>query len=207
MKDKMALLLLVIVGVMVLAWIFQGVRLYRSYKGDIYGALFGGFLPYFYRYVVIRDCSESSYLRSRIGVHRLVFSRVSNQEKQQTRFCIIFYNKGIMVLCYDRATGVFRGKSTSQTWNVIRDDEEGKQRYYRHFNPIFDMKAYLERVASLYPEAHIEARLAFRDEADFSQLQSEIQPIHFSDIETELKGVQADFVSDDDVKAMYKKLL
>ena len=207
MTDKAALLLLTILGVMVLAWIFQGVRLYRNCKGDIYSDLYGGFLPYFYRYIVIRDCSESGYLRGKIGVHRIVFSRVGNQEKQQTKFCMIFYNKGVMVLCYDKVTGVFRGKAVGQTWNIIRMDGEGKEHFYRYPNPTFDTKAYLERVVSLFPEVHIEARLAFPDKADLSQLQSDIKAIHFGDIETELRQVQAEFLSDDDVKAMYQKLM
>lgn len=205
--NKMVMLLLTILGVMVLAWIFQGVRLYRNCKGDIYSDLYGGFLPYFYRYVVIRDCSESGYLRGKIGVHRIVFSRVGNQEKQQSKFCIVFYSKGIMVLCYDKVTGVFRGKAVGQTWNIIRTDGEGKEHFYRYPNPTYDMKAYLERVAAIFPEAHIEARLAFQDGADFSQLQSEIKAIHFSEIESELRQVQAEFLSDDEVKDLYQKLM
>jgi len=203
----MALLLMTILGVMVLAWVFQGVRLRKSYKGDIYAALFGGFLPYFFRYVVLRDCSESGYLRSRIGTHRLVFSVINNDEQQRSRFCVIFYNKGIMVLCYDRSSGEFWGSAKDDSWNVKRTQADGKQHLYRHFNPTKDMIAYLNRVAAVFPEVHMEARMAFRDEADLTHLRSDIKAIHFSDIETELKDVKADFLSDDEIKAMYQQLI
>lgn len=203
----MLLLLVTILGVMVLAWVFQGIRLHKSYKGDVYAALYGGFLPYFFRYVVFRDCSESSYLRSRVGAHKLVFSVITNEEKQRTRFCVIFYNKGIMVLCYDKATGAFWGSSRDDSWNVKRMEADGKEHLYRHFNPTKDMLAYLNRIAAAYPDVHIEARMAFSDEADLAHLRSDIKTIHFSDIETELKEVKAEFLSDDEVKALYKQLI
>lgn len=205
--DNMILLLLTVLGVMVLAWAFQGVRLHKSYKGDIYASLYGGFLPYFFRYVVFRDCSESGYLRSRIGVHKLVFSVISNDEQQRTKFCVIFYNKGIMVLCYDKATGEYWGSSRDDSWNVKRVEADGKQHIYRHFNPTKDMLAYLNRVAAAFPEVHMEARLAFSDSADLTHLRSDVKAIHFSDIERELKDVKADFLPDDEVKALYKKLI
>lgn len=205
--DNMILLAVTILGVMVLAWVFQGIRLHKSYKGDIYASLYGSFLPYFFHYVVLRDCSESGYLRSQIGPHKLVFSVISTEGGQRVRFCVIFYNKGIMVLCYDRASGEFWGSSRDDSWNVKRKDAEGKQHIYRHYNPTRDMAAYLNRVATTFPEAHIEARIAFRDEADLSHLKSDIKTIHFSDIEQELKDVKADYLSEDEVKAMYKQLI
>lgn len=205
--NNMIILLLTILAVMVMAWTFQGIRLYKSYKGDIYGALYGGFLPYFFRYVVFRDCSESGALRSQLGVHKLVFSVITNEEKQRTRFCVVFYHKGIMVLCYDKATGEYWGRSRDNSWNVKRVEADGKEHLYRHFNPTKDMLAYLNRISSAYPQVHIEARMAFSDEADLTHLRSDIKAIHFSEIGSELKEVKAEFLSDDDVKAMYKQLI
>lgn len=205
--DKTLLLLLTILGVMLCSWVFQGLRLYKSYKGDIYGALYGGFLPYFFRYIVIRDCSESGYLRSRVGTHRIVFSAITGEEKQKTKFCVIFYGRGIMVLCYDRASGRLRGGSGGKNWNIIRTGEDGKEHIYRRPNPTRDLAAYLNRLTEVFPDVHMEARLAFSDGADFSQLDAGIKTIHFSDLENELKSVRAEIVSDDDVKAMYRRLV
>lgn len=205
--DPISMLLLTICVVVLFFWIVQGLRLYRNCKGDLYSDLYGGFLMYFYRYVILRDCSESGYLRSRIGTHRIVFSTIAKEENRKSRFCVIFYNKGIMVVCYDKATGTFLGRASNKDWNVIRTDKEGAQHTYRHHNPTNDMKAYLTRLAGVFPEVHMEARLAFHDRADVSKLHSEIKTIHFGELEEELKNVQADFVSDDEIKAMYKKII
>ena len=58
------MLLLTILGVMLLAWLLQGIRLYRNCRGDIYNDIYGSFPAYFYRYVVLRNCSESGYLKA-----------------------------------------------------------------------------------------------------------------------------------------------
>ena len=205
--EPMLMLLLTIVGVLLLAWGFRGIRLYTSCKDDIYAALYGGFLPYFYHYVVIRDCSKSSYLGGRIGPHRIIFSVVSNDEQQRTKFCMIFYNKGIMVLCYDKAPGQYRGSPSAKSWNIIRIGEDGKQHIFRRSNPTKDMKAYLSRITAVFPGVHVESRLAFCDTADLSQLHSDIKAIHFNEIEAELKSVQAEFLPDEEISAMYQKLI
>ena len=205
--DSMIMLVLTILGVLLLGWLFRGVRLHKSYRGDIYEALYGSFLPYFYRYVVIRDCSQSSYLRGQIGTHRIVFSAITNDEKQRTQFCMIFYNKGVMVICYDKAPGEYRGKPGGKSWNVVRTGQDGKEHIYRRPNPTRDIRAYLNRIVDTFPDVHIEARLAFCDSADVSRLTSEIKAIHFNEIEGELKAVKAEFLPDDEVKGMYQRLI
>lgn len=205
--EPMLMLLLTIVGVLLLAWGFRGIRLYGSYKDDIYAALYGSFLPYFYHYVVIRDCSTSGWLRGRIGPHRIIFSVVSNDEQQRTKFCMIFYNKGVMVLCYDKAPGEYRGNPSSKSWNIVRTGQDGKEHIFRRGNPTKDMNAYLSRITALFPGVHVESRLAFCDSADLSRLRSDVKAIHFSEIETELKNVQAEFLPDEEISAMYQKLI
>lgn len=205
--DPVVILLCTIVAVVALAWLMQGVRLHKICKGDIYADIYGSFFAYFYRYVVLRNCSESGYLRSRIGAHRIVYSTITKEDGSKTKFCMIFYNKGIMVLCYDRATGEFLGNAAGKNWNVIRTERDGAQHTYRHPNPTADMKAYLNRVAGLFPDVHIEARLAFHNDADFSKLKLDIKPIHFGDVVDELNGVKADFLPDEEVRAMHDKLI
>lgn len=205
--NNMLILLLTILAVLTLSWIFQGLRLHQSCKGDIYSTLYGGFIRYFYRYVILRDCSESGFLRALLGTHRIVFSTVNTEEKQRVRFCIIFCNKGIIVLCYDKMRGVFQGKASDKNWKVVRTDGDGKQHTYRYHNPIREFKGYLSRLAAFFPDSHIEARLALPDGCDFSQLSSDVKVIHFGELESELTGVHAVHVSDEDIQAMYSKLI
>lgn len=204
--DPISVLLISFIGVLLCTWIVRGVRLYRNCKGDIFSDLYGSFFAYFYRYVVLRDCSESGYLKSKIGTNRIVFSTIQREDGVRAKFLIVFFNRGLMVVCYDRATGAFSGGALHKNWQVVRTDKEGQKRTFRHVNPTSDMKAYLKRVASVFPDAHIEARMAFSNEADFTGLDLDIKPIHFKDLATELQNVQSDFVSDEEIKTMYHKL-
>ncbi len=205
--DPIVILILTIVAVVALAWLMQGIRLYKNCKGDIYSDLYGSFFAYFYRFVVLRNCSESGHLRSKIGTHRIVYSTITKEGGGKTKLCMIFYNKGIMVLCYDRATGEFLGNASGKNWNVIRTEKDGQQHTYRHPNPTADLKAYLNRVVGVFPEAHIEARIAFSNDADFSKMKLDVKPIHFADIVDELTAVKAEFLSDEEIKAMHDKLI
>ena len=205
--DPVMLLVLTIVGVILFAWLLQGIRLHKSCKGDIYNDIYGSFLAYFYRYVVLRNCSESGYFRSKLGVHRIVYSSLTKEGGGKSKFCVIFYNKGVMVVSFDRATGKYLGNPNQKNWNVIRPDKEGKNHTYRHPNPTADAKAYIARIAKLFPKVHIEARIAFHNAADFSDLRSDIKCIHFSELVEELVQVKADFVSDSEIIAMHNMLV
>lgn len=205
--EPMTMLLLTILGVMLLAWLFQGIRLYRNCRGDIYNDIYGSFPAYFYRYVVLRNCSESGYLKSRIGTHRIVYSSLTKEGGGRSRFCVIFHHQGIMVVGYDRATGQFLGNPNQKNWNVIRPDRQGKSHTYRHPNPTADVKAYAARIGKLFPGVHLETRLAFHNKADYSGLRTDIPPIHFSQLAEELANVQGGFVSDDQIKAMHNMLV
>lgn len=204
--EPIYVLLLSFVGVLVCSWTFQGIRLRNNCKGDIYNDLYGSFFSYFLHYVILRDCSDSGYLRSKIGTNRIVFSNIQREDGVRTKFLIVFFNRGLMVICYDRATGSYSGGALHKHWHVVRTDKEGKKRTYRHLNPTTDLKAYLKRVATVFPDAHIEARIAFSNEADFSGLDLDVKPIHFRDIASELQNVQAEFVDDAQIKAMYHTL-
>lgn len=205
--DPVMLLVLTIVGVILFAWLLQGIRLHKSCKGDIYNDIYGSFFAYFYRYVVLRNCSESGYFRSKLGVHRIVYSSLTKEGGGKSKFCVIFYNKGVMVVSFDRATGKYLGNPNQKNWNVIRPDKEGKNHTYRHPNPTADAKAYIARIAKLFPNVHIEARIAFHNSADFSDLRSDIKCIHFSELVEELVQVKADFVSDSEIIAMHNMLV
>lgn len=207
LMEPIAILVITIVSVIAFAWLLQGIRLYKSCKGDIYNDIYGSFLAYFYRYVVLRNCSESGYLRGKIGVHRIVYSSLTKEGGGKSKFCVIFYNKGIMVVSYDRATGQYLGNPNQKNWNVIRPDKEGKNHTYRHPNPTADTKAYVARISKLFPGVHMEARIAFHNQADFSSLRTDIKPIHFSELADALTQVKADFVSDSEIIAMHNLLV
>lgn len=205
--EQVTMLVFAIVLAILVTWIIEGLRLYPSYKESIYPYLFGSFLPYFMKYAVFKDCSSSSFLKTKIGVHRMLFSAMQEAGKTTGRFCTIFYNRGIMVFCYEKIGGEMLGKAKDHDWIVKRKDADGEMHSFRHPNPTPVFEAYLRRIAAAYPEAHIEARIAFDDDADFTNLKSDIALTHYKDILNEMVMVQSQIVDDVSVVADYQKLV
>lgn len=205
--SSLTMLLLVIVGTIALGWLVQGIRLYRSSKGDIYSELYGGFFTYFYRYVVLRNCSESSYLRSKIGQHRIVYSTLTRSDGVKIKICLILYNKGIYCACYDRAAGSFSGMSGQKIWVVSRADKQGVMHKYKHPNPTADVKSYASRLQKLFPNATITLRLAFSDKAELSALRTEITTVHFGEFLADMQSAAGSFISDEEILNMYSQLV
>ncbi len=195
--DKVTMLVFTIVLALLVTWIIEAVRVYPMYRDEIYGSLFGSFLSFFFKFAVFKDCSKSGYLKTKIGTHRMIFSAIQENGKTADRFCTIFYNRGIMVICYQKINGELIGKAKDKDWIVKRKDKEGVVHSYRHPNPTTDFKAYLRRIVTAYPDAHIEARIAVDDEAVFDSLKFEIVIVHDKDIVNELIMVQAPLVNDE----------
>jgi hypothetical protein len=204
--DKVTMLVFAIVLALLVTWIIEATRVYPMYRDEIYGSLFGNFLSYFFKYAVFKDCSKSGYLKTKIGTHRMIFSAMQENGKTTNRFCTIFYNRGIMVICYQKIDGELIGKAKDKDWIVKRKDKEGTMHSYRHQNPTEDFKAYLRRIVTAYPDVHVEARIAVDDTAVYDSLKSEIVIVHNKDIVNELIMVQAPLVSDEQIVSDYQKL-
>ena len=59
--------------------LFQAFRLRKHYRGTLYPALFANYLEYFWRYQFRQDLSFSSWLKQELGVHRLLYNSVVDQ--------------------------------------------------------------------------------------------------------------------------------
>lgn len=205
--DNVTILVLAIVFALLVTWIIEAVRIYPIYRDDVYENLFGNFLSYFFKYAVFKDCSKSNYLKSKIGMHRMIFSAMQEDGKTKNRFCTIFYNRGIMVICQMKVNGQLLGKAKDKDWIVKRKDKDGTVHSFRHLNPSEDFKAYLRRVVAVYPQAHIEARISLDDSTDFSSVKSDIKLVHNTDIVNEMIMVQAPIISDEQIVEDYQKLV
>lgn len=204
--DNVSMLIFAIVLSLLVVWGIEASRLYKSYKGELYGTLFGGFLPYFFRYAVRKDCSESGFLKTRIGTHRMIFSAMKENGQTAARFCTILYNRGIMVYCYQKIEGELLGKPKDKDWIVRRTDSEGSAHSFRHPNPTVSFEAYLRRIASACPEVHLEARIAVDDLTVYDHLKSDIKLVHYKDIVDELIQVQSGILSDEQILKVYEEL-
>ena len=96
----------------------------------------------------------------------------------------------------------------NRTTGFYQTDEKTKEeKTFRHNNISQPFMVYINKLANQYPDEHIEARIALDDNSDYSLLRSDIKLIHYSDIIDELKNVQAEFLTDDEIKTLFKKLL
>ena len=112
--DNMMILVGTIIAVALLALIIRAFRIYPEYKKGIYPALYGHFLWYAWEVLVLQDASVSPYLTKEIGKSYITFSRFQENGQVKAKFCTIFYNKGIMVVSYDRATGQYLGNPAGE---------------------------------------------------------------------------------------------
>ncbi len=204
--DNTSMLVFAIVVALLAVWGIEGARLYKSYKGDIYKELFGGFIPYFFHYAVRKDCSTSGYLKQKIGTHRMIFSAIKDSGKTMCRFCTIVYNRGIMVCSYDQIHGELIGKAHDKDWIIRRIDDKGTAHSYRYPNPTISLEAYLRRIALACGEVHLEARMAADDNTVFDNLKSDVKLIHYKDVVNELVLVQAEVLDDQAILDTYQKL-
>ncbi|NCB32914.1 MAG: hypothetical protein EOM64_03360 [Erysipelotrichia bacterium] len=205
--DNISMLIFAIVIALLTVWSIEGARLYKSYKGDIYKELFGGFIPYFFHYAVRKDYSVSGSLKQKIGMHRLIFSAIKEDGKTAERFCTIIYNRGIMVCSYNQIGGELIGKAHDKEWVIRRTDEKQTMHSYRYPNPTKFLEAYLRRIALACKDVHLEARMAVDNDSSFDNLKSDIKPIHYQDIVNELVLVQAEVIEDQTILDIYHKLM
>jgi hypothetical protein len=203
--NGLTVFLLTILAFILIGWTFQAVRLIPEYKTGIYRELYGSFLAFFWRTCIRQDASESGYLKREIGTSRILFSKFDQNGKTMARFCTILYQKGIFVICYQATTGAIRGGHKDKDWVVTKKDKNGESRSFRHPNPTKYLEAYLRRIASIFPDRHLETRISFPDALDFSALKSDIALVHNSDLIEEMKNVKGEFISDEEVKADFQK--
>ena len=168
-----------IIVVFVLVMGFRAFAGYSSYKGTLYQELFGSYLEYFWRMSMQRDLSKSSYLRERLGEHRIVYNAYRDGKGNiAATFATVFSTHGHAAICMVATAGAVAGKDTG-SWTVERDGKRfalaSPMTYVRRQKKLLDSfmkgapieyiiafnkadmmdEAARERIAALAPEAHI----------------------------------------------------
>lgn len=181
----------------------RAVRLYRTYKGSFNAVLFPGFLEYFFKYEVQKDCSKSSFLKSTIGTQRMLFSIVKNDKGAVThRFVSIVYNKGVAMISFLSPKGQVKARKSEKYWTV-RNDGAAE---YRIVSPEMALNEYRRRFEQLIPGLDVQTYIAVGDTLDLSDIQAEIPILHYSDVVAALKNADAPFISEEMIVAEFAKL-
>lgn len=99
----------------------RGVQLWPSYSGTIYQELFSSFLEYFWRMRFKHDLSASSYLKSRIGNHRIVYNAaVGKKGAKLADFITVFSEHGFVSICSLPYSGDISSAAGNGKWKVTR---------------------------------------------------------------------------------------
>ena len=105
--------LVVMLGKAAMAW--------PPYRGSVYQQLFGSFLEYFWKYSVNQDLSQSGYLASELGPHRLLYNAYRDANGHEAnQFVTVVSTHGVASVCAVHTTGTVSGGDTG-AWHVERD--------------------------------------------------------------------------------------
>lgn len=200
--NNMTFIISIITITVISMWIFAGIQLYPLYRNSIYQELFGNFLSFFWHYYIRKDASQSGYLKTQIGYHKLLFSTLQQEGKSRVNYYVIFFQKGVLVFTFDKLKGSIIGNAKDKFWLVKRENNEA----YKYQNPSSNLEIYLRRIVSVLPDTHIEVRIIYPDEVHFETLKSDITCIHTSDLIGELKNIKAKFLTDEQIFNNYHKL-
>lgn len=99
----------------------RGVQLWPSYSGTIYQELFSSFLEYFWRMRFKHDLSSSSYLKSRIGNHRIVYNAaIGKKGAKLADFITVFSEHGFVSICSLPYSGNISSAAGNSKWKVTQ---------------------------------------------------------------------------------------
>lgn len=155
-----------------------------SYKGSVYQRLFGSFLEYFWKYSVNQDLSQSGFLASELGPHRLLYNAYRDaNDHEANQFVTVMSTHGVASVCAVRTTGTVSGSDTG-AWHVERD---GK----RH--TLASPLAYVRRQQKFVGKALDGTKpanvIVFDDGADLTGVSCSVPAIHTSELVPWLKAL------------------
>ncbi len=204
---NMELFIYVIVGSMLLLFLFRAAIGYRHYRKSIFPHIYDNYLfDYFYKLNVFQDASKSGLIRKLIGYHRIVYANIANKEgKLASQILTIIHTKGILCISYLNSEGIFNGKDSGD-W-IIRRTEENEEKKYRIDNPVIYLREYLKHLNDVLGERRVESVIAVSDAADISNLHATVRVVHFSDLSALIKEADCGYgLNSEEIDEIFTKL-
>lgn len=179
---------------------FKAFQAYPLYKGSIYQQLFGSYAEYFWKCIVKEDASQSNWLCSQIGEHRLGYnSFFDKQGHQVAQFVTVFAKRGNTVICALSASGVVAGSDTG-VWQIECD---GKLSVLP--SPMVYMRKQLSFLISFLEKSSVVPILAFPDESDIAGVTCSMHTINISQIIPFLKECDGCEFSHEQIENSFEK--
>lgn len=180
---------------------FKAYRLYPTYKNSIFQTLIPSFLEYFYRYVIRKDVSTSSYLKNQLGPHRMSFTTLQNNDHKVTsRFIILLYNKGIALISFFDPNGTLSGKEADKHWLIQRTNK-----IVKISNPMIESNKYIHLIQKKYPNFEITQYVAVSDSTDISKVKTDFTVCHYCDILKVLQEANTHYVDEKTIIDAFNK--
>ena len=191
----MEVFLLSIITALLVVYGFKAYRLYPSYKHSIFPDLIPSFLEYFYRVTIRKDASTSSFLKSKIGTHRMTFTTLQNNDHKITsRFVILLYNKGIaLISCLD-PKGTVSGQANDKHWFIRRENQTVKIA-----NPKIESDKYAILVKKKYPDLPLTQYVAVGNDSDISKVKCDFIVCHNNEMIRHLLEASTPYVEDEKI--------
>lgn len=180
--------LVVMIGKAAMAW--------PSYKGTVYQQLFGSFLEYFWKYSVNQDLSQSGYLASELGTHRLLYNAYRDANGHEAcQFVTVVSTHGVASVCAVHTTGTVRGGDTG-AWHVERDGAQ-----HTLASPLVYARRQQKFLAKALGKDKPADVIVFDDGADLTHVSCACPVIHASELMSWLKDLDGSLPEADVTKA------
>ena len=156
-----------------------------SYRGTVYQQLFGSFLEYFWKYSINQDLSQSGYLASELGTHRLLYNAYRDAGGNEAcQFVTVISTRGVASICAVHTAGKVSG-SDKGVWHVERDGAA-------HTLPsplvyVHRQQKFMGKALGMTKPAQV---IVFDDGAELSGVKCELPVINASELVAFLKGLE-----------------
>lgn len=189
-----------ILVVLIMIYGFKAYRLYPSYKNSIYQTMIPNFMEYFFKVVIRQDLSTSSYLKQKIGPHRMTFTTLQNNDHKITsRFVVLIYNKGLALISFLDPHGTLSGKGEEKHWFIRRETQTAKIA-----NPIIESNKYILLLRKKYPDLEMRQYIAIANDSDISKVNADYPVCHYEDIFRELSEANTHFIEESEIEAAFE---
>ena len=177
-----------IVIVLIIIYGFKAYQNYPSYKNSILPTLFPNYFEFFWRMLIRKDTSNSSYLNKSIGNHKLSFATIENRQHQVTsKFVLFFYNKGITIVEYLDYPGTYSGNDEDRSWIIKSNNKK-----IRITNPIHELQTYKNRIQKMFKDGQISSVIAIKDDSEIDKIQTQTLYCKYKDVITTLNNIQCE---------------
>ncbi len=205
--SKLNLLFYVIIGSMILIYLFRAALGYKHYKTSIFPHIYDNYLfDYFYKLNVLQDVSRSASLKKLIGNHRISYASISDKQgKLVCQVLTLIHAKGILSIPYLNVSGKLSGNESGD-W-LIRRIEDGKEKKFKIANPSIYLKEYVTHLEQVMEGKKIETAIAINDGCDIENVHVATRLVKYADLPEIIKEADCGYgLNDTQIDEVYEKL-